>query len=47
MDYETAEVVATVGPEIKTAFGSSDVVASNMALKKTFNEAINALIYKL
>ena len=45
-DY-AAEMVASVGPEIKTAFGSSDVIAANLALKKAFNEAINSLIYKL
>ena len=44
-DY--ARNVASVGPEIKTAFGSSDVIAANLALKKAFNEAINSLIYKL
>ena len=45
-DY-AAEIVASVGPEIKTAFGSSDVIAANHALKKAFDEAINSLIYKL
>ena len=45
-DY-AAEMVASVGPEIKTAFGSSDVIAANLALKKAFDEAINSLIYKL
>ncbi|MEL0238220.1 MAG: hypothetical protein VW963_08370 [Candidatus Neomarinimicrobiota bacterium] len=47
MDFESAELVASVGPEIKTAFGTSDVIAANLALKKTFDEAINSLIYKL
>lgn len=46
-DFFGAELVASVGPEIKTAFGSSDVIASNAALKKAFDEAINSLIYKL
>ena len=47
MDFESAELVASVGPEIKTAFGTSDVIAANLALKKTFDEASNSLIYKL
>ena len=46
-DFFGAEVVAAVGPEIKTAFGETDVLAGKAALKKAFAEATNSLILKL
>ena len=46
-DFVGAEVVSTVGPEIKTAFGETDVIAKTEALKKAFSESISALIFKL
>lgn len=46
-DFFGAEVVAAVGPEIKTAFGETDVLADKAALKKAFAEATNALVLKL
>jgi len=46
-DFFGAEVVASVGPEIKTAFGETDVLAEKEALKKAFAEATNSLLYKL
>jgi hypothetical protein len=46
-DFFGAEVVAAVGPEIKTAFGETDVLADKAALKKAFAEATNSLILKL
>jgi hypothetical protein len=46
-DFFGAEVVATVGPEIKSAFGETDVIAKTEALKKAFSEATNTLIFKL
>lgn len=46
-DFFGAEVVAAVGPEIKTAFGETDVLAEKAALKKAFSEATNTLILKL
>ena len=46
-DFFGAEVVATVGPEIKSAFGETDVIAKTEALKKAFAEATNTLIFKL
>mgnify|MGYP005637869267 CR=1 FL=1 len=46
-DFFGAEVVATVGPEVKSAFGETDVIAKTEALKKAFSEATNTLIFKL
>ena len=46
-DFFGAEVVASVGPEVKTAFGETDVLAEKEALKKAFAEATNSLLYKL
>ena len=46
-DFFGAEVVATVGHEIKSAFGETDVIAKTEALKKAFAEATNTLIFKL
>jgi hypothetical protein len=46
-DFFGAEIVAAVGPEIKTAFGETDVLADKAALKKAFSEATNTLILKL
>ena len=46
-DFFGAEAVATVGPEIKSAFGETDVIAKTEALKKAFSEATNTLIFKL
>ena len=46
-DFFGAEVVAAVGPEIKTAFGETDVLADKAALKKAFAEATNSLVLKL
>ena len=46
-DFVGAEVVATVGPEIKTAFGETDVISKTEALKKAFSESISTLIFKL
>ena len=46
-DFFGAEIVAAVGPEIKTAFGETDILADKAALKKAFSEATNSLILKL
>ena len=46
-DFFGAEVVASVGPEVKTAFGETDVLAEKEALKKAFAEATNSLLFKL
>jgi hypothetical protein len=46
-DFFGAESVASVGPEIKTAFGETDVLSEKAALKKAFSEATNSLILKL
>jgi len=46
-DFFGAESVASVGPEIKSAFGETDVLAQTAALKKAFVEATNSLIFKL
>tara|TARA_B100000575_G_scaffold200746_1_gene162656 strand:+ start:2055 stop:3191 length:1137 start_codon:yes stop_codon:yes gene_type:complete len=46
-DFFGAESVASVGPEIKSAFGETDVLAQTEALKKAFVEATNSLIFKL
>ena len=46
-DFFGAESVASVGPEIKSAFGETDVLAQTAALKKAFLEATNSLIFKL
>lgn len=46
-DFFGAEAVASVGPEIKTAFGETDVLSEKAALKKAFSEATNSLILKL
>ena len=46
-DFFGAESIAAVGPEIKSAFGETDVSAENAALKKAFSEATNSLILKL
>ena len=37
-DFFGAESVASVGPEIKTAFGETDVLSEKAALKKAFSE---------
>ena len=46
-DFFGAESVASVGPEIKTAFGETDVLSEKAALKKAFSEATNSLVLKL
>lgn len=46
-EFFGAEVVASVGPEVKTAFGETDVLAEKEALKKAFAEATNSLLFKL
>ena len=46
-DFFGAESIASVGPEIKTAFGETDVLSEKAALKKAFSEATNLLILKL
>ena len=46
-DFFGAEPVASVGPEIKTAFGETDVLSEKAALKKAFSEVTNSLILKL
>ena len=46
-DFFGAEPVASVGPEIMTAFGETDVLSEKAALKKAFYEATNSLILKL
>ena len=46
-DFFGAEPVASVGPEIMTAFGETDVLSEKAALKKAFFEATNSLILKL
>ncbi len=46
-DFFGAESVASVGPEIKTAFGETDVLSEKAALKKAFSEATSSLILKL
>ena len=46
-DFFGAESIASVGPEIKTAFGETDVLSEKAALKKAFSEATNSLILKL
>ena len=46
-DFFGPQVVATVGPETKSAFGETDVSAKNEALKKAFSEATSALLFKL
>ena len=46
-DFFGAEQVASVGPEIMTAFGETDVLSEKAALKKAFFEATNSLILKL
>ena len=46
-DFFGAESVASVGPEIKTAFGETDVLSEKAALKKAFSEVTNSLILKL
>lgn len=46
-DFFGAEVVASVGPEVKTAFGETDVLAEKEALKRAFAEATNSLLFKL
>jgi|TARA_B100001093_G_scaffold186020_1_gene178754 hypothetical protein len=46
-DFFGAESIAAVGPEIKTAFGETDILSEKAALKKAFNEATNSLILKL
>ncbi len=40
-------IVASVGPEIKSAFGETDVLSEKNALKKAVNEATNSLMLKL
>lgn len=46
-DFFGAEPIASVGPEIMTAFGETDVLSEKAALKKAFFEATNSLILKL
>ena len=46
-DFFGPQVVATVGPETKSAFGETDVSAKNEALKKAFSEATSSLLFKL
>lgn len=46
-DFFGAESVASVGPEIKTAFGETDVLSEKAALKKAFSEVTNSLILRL
>ena len=46
-DFFGSQVVATVGPETKSAFGETDVSAKNEALKKAFTEATSSLLFKL
>jgi hypothetical protein len=46
-DFFGAESIASVGPEIKTAFGETDILSEKAALKKAFSEATNSLILKL
>ena len=46
-DFFGSQVVATVGPETKSAFGETDVSAKNEALKKAFSEATSSLLFKL
>lgn len=46
-DFFGAEPIASVGPEIMTAFGETDVLSEKAALKKAFSEATNSLILKL
>ena len=46
-DFFGAEVVAAVGPEIKSAFGETDILSEKAALKKAFNEVTNSLVFKL
>ena len=46
-DFFGAESIAAVGPEIKSAFGETDVLSEKAALKKAFSEAMTSLILKL
>lgn len=46
-DFFGAESIAAVGPEIKSAFGETDVSSEKAALKKAFSEATTSLILKL
>ena len=46
-DFFGPQVIATVGPETKSAFGDTDVSAKNEALKKAFSEATSSLLFKL
>lgn len=46
-EFFGAESIAAVGPEIKSAFGETDVASEQAALKKAFSEATTSLILKL
>ncbi len=46
-DFFGAEIVASVGPEIKSAFGETDILSEKAALKKAFEMVTSSLFYKL
>jgi hypothetical protein len=46
-DFFGAEVVASIGPEIQSAFGETDILAEKAGLKKAFEIATSSLFYKL
>ena len=46
-DFFGAEVVASVGPEIQSAFGETDILAEKAGLKKAFEIVTSSLFYKL
>ena len=46
-DFFGAEIVASVGPEIQSAFGETDILSEKAALKKAFEMVTSSLFYKL
>ncbi|MBC79175.1 MAG: hypothetical protein CL745_06240 [Chloroflexi bacterium] len=46
-DFFGAEAVASVGPEIQSAFGETDVLAEKAGLKKAFELVTTSLFFKL
>ena len=46
-DFFGAEIIASVGPEIQSAFGETDILSEKAALKKSFEIVTSSLFYKL
>ena len=46
-DFFGAEIIASVGPEIQSAFGETDILSEKAALKKAFEMVTSSLFYKL